>query len=356
MDDSKIIIRNIFHMLCYAFRILRQQNFADIMTEDFKHIEDMFAAILSRGIASQLKHGLYRTYVEHEEQTKTLRGKLHPYETGRLRALKMQMVDCCYDELSEDNELNRILKASAMKLIGSPEVSVKYKKTLRSEMMFFQNISDIELSSVQWGRLQYHRNNRNYELLMNICRFIRQSLLPSTMAGNNKFTLFDEESMPMLYEKFILEYYRQHFPMLKANDNPIRWDLPEDISSYEISQLPGMHSDIMLRYKGKTLIIDAKFYKHSLLGYMGKQMLHSSNIYQIYAYVKNEDKTHSGNVSGMLLYAKTTEDVIPSMSVPIGGNMISARSLDLDRDFSEIAYTLDMIAKGCFGVELVKVA
>ena len=54
----------------------------------------------------QLKMGLYRTYKENTEQTKALRGKLHPYETKRLHAMKMQKVDCSYDELSEDNELS----------------------------------------------------------------------------------------------------------------------------------------------------------------------------------------------------------------------------------------------------------
>ena len=33
MHDSSILIRNIFHMLCYAFHVLRQQNYADIETE-----------------------------------------------------------------------------------------------------------------------------------------------------------------------------------------------------------------------------------------------------------------------------------------------------------------------------------
>ena len=64
-------------MLCYAFRILRQKNYEKIATEDFMHVEDMLAAILSRGIAQQLKQGLYRTYIEHNEQSKTLRGKLN---------------------------------------------------------------------------------------------------------------------------------------------------------------------------------------------------------------------------------------------------------------------------------------
>ena len=148
-------------MLCYAFRILRQQNYADILAEDFDHVEDLLAAILSRGISMQLKKGLYKSYIEISEQSKTLRGKLHPYETKKLRLMRMQKVDCSYDELSEDNELNRILKATSMKLITCSEVSLKYRKALRSEIMFFQSVSDIDLSTVQWGRLQFHRNNKN---------------------------------------------------------------------------------------------------------------------------------------------------------------------------------------------------
>lgn len=357
MNESTILIHNIFHMLCYAFRILRQQNYMDILTEDFDHVQDMLAAILSRGIAMQLKKGLYRTYKENSEQTKALRGKLHPYGTKRLQAMKIQKVDCSYDELSEDNELNQIIRAVSMKLIGCSEVSVKYRKALRSEMLYFHSVSDIDLSTVQWSRLQYHRNNRNYEMLMNICRFTWQSLLPSSTAGVTKFSLFDEDGMPRLYEKFILEYYRQHFPMLKANDSSIRWDLPDDFSMSAAAQLPGMHSDIMLRHGDRTLIIDAKYYQHSMAYYMGKQMLHSNNVYQIYTYVKNEDKQHTGNVAGMLLYAKTTEDVFPSLSaVPIGGNQISARTLDLNSSFQDIAASLDSIARKFFGDDLKKVA
>ena len=88
-EHSAVLIRNIFYMLCYAFRILRQKNYERIATEDFLHVEDMLAAILSRGIAQQLKQGLYRTYVEHNEQNATLRGKLNTYRTKQLQAMKI---------------------------------------------------------------------------------------------------------------------------------------------------------------------------------------------------------------------------------------------------------------------------
>ena len=66
-DDKGILIKNIYYMLTYAFQVLKQTNYDDIASEDFDKTEDLFAEILSHGIAKQLKHGLYREYVIHQE-------------------------------------------------------------------------------------------------------------------------------------------------------------------------------------------------------------------------------------------------------------------------------------------------
>ena len=60
-------------------------------------------------------------------------------------------------------------------------------------------------------------------------------------------------------------------------------------------------------------------------------------------YVKNLDTENTGNVSGMLLYAKTDEIVLPNNSYKMSGNIISVKTLDLDCDFSEIRKQLDDI-------------
>lgn len=72
--------------------------------------------------------------------------------------------------------------------------------------------------------------------------------------------------------------------------------------------------------------------------------LHSANLYQIFTYVKNLDKENTGNISGLLLYAKTDELVHPDNSYKMGGNRIAAKTLDLNCDFSKIKEQLDRIA------------
>ena len=79
-----------------------------------------------------------------------------------------------------------------------------------------------------------------------------------------------------------------------------------------------------------------------------KETLHSGNMYQIFAYVKNQDVKNTGNVSGMLLYAKTEEAITPDCSFVMSGNKISVKTLDLNKEFKLIAAQLDKIAEEYF--------
>lgn len=68
------------------------------------------------------------------------------------------------------------------------------------------------------------------------------------------------------------------------------------------------------------------------------------SLLQVFTYVKNMDSKMTGNVSGMLLYAKTAETELEPCEYSIGGNKFYVRTLDLDRDFKEIAQQLEDVA------------
>ena len=101
------------------------------------------------------------------------------------------------------------------------------------------------------------------------------------------------------------------------------------------------------------MIIDAKFYQRIMQNNFDRQTIHSGNLYQIFTYVKNKehelkDKPHE--VAGMLLYAKTDEEVIPNQSYQMSGNKISVQSLDLECSFDKISEQLNLIVEENFGI------
>jgi len=68
-------------------------------------------------------------------------------------------------------------------------------------------------------------------------------------------------------------------------------------------------------------------------------------MYQIYTHVKNMDFVHSGNVSGLFLYANIDEDIVLGNDYIIDGNRISVKTLDLNTDFSNITKQLNTLAE-----------
>lgn len=342
--DKSIFIKNIYYMLSYAFQVLKQSNYDEVQKEPFDHVEDLFAAILAKGIARQLKQGLYRSYITKNETLSVMRGKLDMSGTIKNKLQRKQMLDCEYDELSENNLFNQILKTTGQILIRADGVSNDRKNELKKELVFFDRIDTLNPALISWNHLTYQRNNHNYEMLMNLCYFVLDGMLQTTESGEYKLAAFSDDHMARLYEKFILEYYRTHHPYLsEARAAQVKWNIDAETDQSMIQFLPVMQTDITLRLHDKILIIDAKYYGQTMQKQYDKYSLHSGNVYQIFTYVKNLDAAQTGNVSGLLLYAKTDEEITPNGKVKMGANWIGAKTLDLNSDFKTIAEQLDRI-------------
>ena len=277
-----------------------------------------------------------------------LRGKIDIAESIKKQTMLNKQMICTYDDFSVNGTMNRIIK-STVELLLRFDISKARKRELRKLMVYFNDVEPIDLYTVNWN-IQYNRNNQTYRLLISICYLVVKGLLQTNSDGTTHLMDFvDEQRMCRLYEKFILEYYRKEYPEITANASQIPWQLDDGIGT----MLPVMQTDIMLSYEEKVLIIDAKYYAHTMQSRFDTHTLHSSNLYQLFTYVKNKEvelATQPHEVSGMLLYAKTDETVLPNNSYMMSGNKISVKTLDLDCDFSHIAYQLNRIVEDHFGL------
>ena len=338
-----IPIKNVYYMLSYAYQMLNEQGYKNLATEDFGNAGDLCAAILIRGISYQLKRGLGREYISETDTISAIRGKIEITESIKNQSMIRSQMVCTYDEFSVNSPLNQIIKSTVMLLLKS-DIAKSRKKELRKLMVYFNEVSTVDVRTINWS-VNYNRNNQTYRLLITICYLVVKGLLQSKSDGSVKMMDFlDEQRMCRLCEKFILEYYKKHYPQIRTAASQIDWALDDGKGT----MLPTMQSDIMLSYKkgdvDKTLIIDAKYYAHTTQVQYDVHTLHSNNLYQIFTYVKNK-ATKGGEVSGMLLYAKTDEEIYPDNEYQMSGNRIYVRTLDLNCDFEGIAAQLNKIAE-----------
>jgi 5-methylcytosine-specific restriction enzyme subunit McrC len=334
---------NLYHMLAYAFRPLAEDGYSSLQTEDFDHVHDLFAAILVRGIAMQVKRGLNRDYRIETESEGYVRGKIDMSETIKRRTAQTKRLVCQYDLFCEDTTLNRILKTTALLLLRHGDVREERRSALKKLMVYFEGVETLDTRRIVWNGLAFHRHNATYRMLMSVCQLVLTGLLVSNQEGQARLTKYlTDLAMHRLYELFVLNYFRVEYPRFDTSASCVDWDTDEAGRK----ALPMMQTDITLKYMQKVLIIDTKYYGHVFQtnSQFGSTSLISGNLYQIFTYVKNYDRQNSGRVGGLLLYAMTDDPLSPDLDCRIGGNRFSIRTLDLSADWATVTQQLGEVA------------
>lgn len=334
-----IPIQNIYYMLTYAFRILNEKGYKDLETEIFINISDLYAAIIINGVSLQLKRGLKKDYIPIKESTSSIKGKINISESIKTFSMINREMVCTYDEFSKNTYLNKVLKTT-MFLLLKLDVKKERKKSLKKILMYFSEIDILDIHNINWN-INYDTNNQSYKLLLTICKAVIRSVLQTEKKGSKRMIEFsDDQTMSKLYEKFLFEYYKKEFQDINVTAPYINWQLDDDYNEL----LPVMRTDLILSKENKILIIDAKYWTKMTQSYRENITNHSQNLYQIFSYVKNKQKeldNEKYETSGMLLYAKTDEEIVPDNSYSMSGNKIHVKTLDLNCNFKEIKVQLN---------------
>ncbi len=338
-----VLIRNIFHLMAYAFRAVDIRDYDQIGSEEFDGMDDLLAEILLIGVEAQRRRGFERDYQPTTEENWRIKGRINMRRTMQLNRLNTPAISYEYDEYNEDTYLNQILKTSLLVLLSSTDVQEARRRRLRGAMAFLQGVQTIkDPSRIRWSQLKYHRNNLSYELLMNVCYLVLQQQLMDPQSSSNKLATFDDKQwFSALFETFILNYFKRHYPSLEVvGQNSIRPS--KDAPAF----VPSMFTDVSISDGQHTLIIDAKCYGRIFSMNFGREILSSSHIRQIYYYA-----THTGpgdNVSAMLIYAGTSEQSLNDFWDD-NGYQLGCKTLCLNTEFAEIAAELDSVIINAFG-------
>lgn len=337
-----ILVRNVYWLMAYAFRTVDVREYRQIDSEDFDGMEDLLAAILLLGVESQRRRGFDRGYREVEEDGWRIHGHIDLRTTSALERGGRLGAHYVYDEYDEDTLLNRILKTCLLALLRSDKVSKKRRVRLKAALGWLRDVGVVDdPTRIPWQSLRYHRNNRTYELLMNVCYLVVNSLILNQTEGPTRLASFDDSQwFSSLYEHFLLEYYRRHYPQLHARAEGVKpsGDAPAFV--------PTMLTDVTLSHGGKTLILDAKCYGNILAMHYGRGILSADHVRQIYYYA-----AHAGlseDISAALVYAGTGE-AVDDCDWTDQGYRLGCRVLDLNVPFEAISSKLDTIVISAFG-------
>lgn len=332
-----IPIQNIYYLLCYAWNQLEEGQVVDVDTLQSTELADLFARVLDSGINHLLRRGLDRGYRSMSEDTARLRGRIDFGVSLKRMLPPRARAHCRFDELDHDVLHNRILKTTLRRLAYVQGLDAKLRTKLLLLHRRFANISETPLNRLTFRRVQLHSNNAFYRFLMNVCELVQRSVFLNETVGAHQFRDFmrDDKAMARVFEHFVFNFYKREQNTYAVARNIISWDLeaPDEESR---SLLPQMKTDISLRAPGRTIIIDTKYYSHTLQTHYGKESFHSAHLFQMFAYLKNLEKDAGSDASaeGILLYPTVSKPLDYTYKMP--GHVLRICTINLAQEWQGI--------------------
>ena len=353
---KNIPILNVYYLLCYAWGRVQERDTARLATLGrLSTVQDLLGKVLAGGVNHLFRRGIDRGYVERHEDLAGIRGKLAVSETAK-RALRARARAACeFEELSVDILPNRILRSSLHGLLGRRVTLDRHVRAdVRSAFRRLDGISRTRLKRNTFGQVQLGGNRRLYHFLLSVCRLLYESSLVDETAGRTAFRDFrrDEATMWALFEQFVTGFYQREQRVYRVNPGGrrIQWVDPAWATDADRARIPVMDADVILESPERRIILDTKYYTNALARGRGRAAgkLHSGNLYQLLAYVRNRQATRPDGPphEGILLYPQVGEEALRA-DVRLEGFRIQARTVNLDQDWRLIhAEMLETVGVG----------
>lgn len=341
-----IPIENIYYLFCYAWKRFEEARSIPIGSGKSPDLPNLLGRVLLHGTRILLRRGLDRNYRDCTDEIGTVRGRIELGASLRLQARSIRRLVCEFDELSHDLLHNQIIKASLRRLARARTIEPALALDLTNTAQRMAGVSDIWLERSAFARVQLHRNNAYYDLILKVAELAFDCLLPVDQGSRYAFheVLRDETKMALVFQDFVRNFYRAEQSDFAVLPLTIHWD-GKAVATTGAGRLPNMVTDIYLKSARRRLIIDTKYYANALRrGQYGSESFQSSNLYQLFAYLKNaaSDPLFVG-CEGMLLYPMN--GVTLRETYRIQGHPITVATIDLAQPWQAIADDLLSLIK-----------
>jgi len=346
---SYIPVRNIWLLMLYASDMYRYLGYRSISAEESPdQIPDLAAEILCHAVKDRLARNLSYGYRTRQCDLNRIRGRIDLLDTCRRQLLDRGLVACRFDELTTNTPRNRLVKAALIRLRGivTRDDLSRECRTLAASLERL-GVTGPCPSRPERSAERFGRHDAGDQRMVAAADLALSLLLPTEDVGNRASERPDRDIhwLRRLFEFAVTGLYEINLPQFGwhvSRQQVLRWPAVEFTDGIS-AILPTMRTDITLSHseQAERVVIDTKFTKALVEGYAGTPRLRSSYIYQIYAYLRSQEKEDdppSLNTSGMLLHPAI--DHCLDESVTIQNHRIRFVTIDLTMSAVDIRNAL----------------
>ncbi len=363
---KRIPIRNVWLLMLYASVLyrdysdhLKHHSLNDVENKP-DDIVNLVAQVLANAVERRLKRNLSFSFRRREADMRRVRGRIDLLRTERRGLLEKGLVACRFDELTVDTPPNRLVMAAlkeAARMTRDRQLAARcHNAAAALERMGVSPDPVLDdprdrADALRAVRRQPHREDR---LMLAAAELVFDLTIPTERAGASRMFSVERDDawLRMLFEKAVAGFYTVALDRNVWNvgaGKTIQWQTSNPTDGLS-KVLPSMILDIVLEHRddGRRIVIDTKFTDVVHAGRYRPKSLRSGYIYQIYAYVRSQERADdpaSKTSEGILLHPAIGEDV--DEWADIQGHRFRFATVDLNADSPSIRNRLmDIVRAG----------
>lgn len=345
---SSIPIKNLYLLLYYASKLYNETlGTGKYAVEDVPDdVPDLVARILTSAVERRLRRNLSLDIECRQADLSRVRGRIDHLRTERHYLLQQGKVACLFDEFTADTPKNRFVKAALNEIARHVE-DEELNRRCRAAAVAFERYG-VGGASSHWNKTPFVTGRVNVEdrQMLAAAELAFDLRLPTEDPGSLHLSTLDRDKLlegGRLFEAAVGSFYKV---VLRSRGwdvqtgSRIEWQAKHSTTGIK-NILPQMKTDIVLEYPGpcpqSRIVIDTKFTEILTVPKHGKPVLKSAHIYQIYAYLRSQEKQEdplSYTASGLLLYPSVGNAV--DEHTTIQGHKIHFATVDLAADSPSI--------------------
>ena len=322
---GKIPIRNLWLLIFYASDLHRNDETSrKDVEENPDDLIDIVAEILCYHVEKRLRRNLSFGYQNKVATLNRVRGRIDLLYTESHQLLSKAEVHCRFAELTVDTPRNRYVRAALQYLTSLKQLDKERKHKYRMLAMQLEALGVGRQKPPNYGAKseRFGLHDSADRLMLYAADLAFSLALPNDIDGDHYMLspAKDINWLRKLFEKAVLGFYTIRLrDKCEVKSEYLQWDRQEETEKIK-DILPQMQTDISIKNKssGERLIIDTKFNEITIKGQYRDQALRNNYIYQIYAYVKSQERREdklSWSTTGMLLHPEIGEDYDESVTI-----------------------------------------
>lgn len=347
---TEIPIANLWLLMLYASTFYEPGTESIDGAEKYPELlPDLLAEILVASVSERIRKPLTPIFSMASRDLRRVRGRIDVLRTESHQLLRRGQIACRFDELTNDSPRNKMVLAalnSLAPLVGSKSLASACRNQSRAleRMGVSTNYTAREAKAL---RIRLTRNDTQDRRMIQAAQLALTMDLPMDTAAPQGITRksVDIHEFRRLFEAAVGGLYTatlvpEGWRVLRGRQ--LDWNAEYGTTGAS-PLMPQMKTDIILEnaVDNRRIVIDTKFTSILAHGKYGKDTFKSSHLYQLYTYVRTQEKNSdplSASSEGMLIYPATGQTI--RESIQLSGHKMTAATIDLTRPAVEVRQQL----------------